>query len=161
MRRLKEDSHDFINLASSITQAQASDIKYICKDCGPEQILLDYPQAQYYNRFAGKSYICPNCSKIYDSSLEKLPKAAKGIKSSVNADNTTTMPFLETIAENKGIERVDEYAEINQRFEPMEDENIRRMGGTIIDSRIGLTDSQGRNRTIVRRDASTIPPHEY
>lgn len=40
----------------------------ICKDCSSE--LLDYPEAQIENPFAGPSYLCPSCNKVYDSSIE-------------------------------------------------------------------------------------------
>jgi hypothetical protein len=55
------------------------------------------------------------------------------------------------VPENRGLSIVeDEYDKYDP--EPDEEEIIKGMGGTIIDSRIELTDSSGMNKTLVRRD---------
>jgi hypothetical protein len=149
----QDNHHDVIDLASSITEAKAANnTSFLCKYCiGP---LLPYPKNQIDNPHAGPSYICTKCGTVVDSSLEKLPKASKKVVSSIGSPQNVA-PFIEMVPENatKGLNPIeDEYAEVNARFEPNEDEQIRAMGGTIIDSRIALTDSQGHNKTLVRRD---------
>jgi hypothetical protein len=37
-------------------------------------VLLPYAQAQIDNPFAGPSYQCPSCGRVYDSSLEKMSR---------------------------------------------------------------------------------------
>jgi hypothetical protein len=146
-----QDKHDIVDVATDIIQAQASNIKYICKECEGSQ-LREYPQAQLYNPHAGRSYICPTCNKVYDSSLEKLPKAVKKVRSNVASAEEST-PFIEIINENGGIrEEQDEYDKYNP--EPNEEEQLKAEGATIIESKITLTDSQGHNRTIVKRNVS-------
>jgi hypothetical protein len=150
-----QDRHDIVDIATDINEAKAANNKFICKECASEEILLRYREAEIENPHAGPSYICPVCTRIYDSSLEKLPKASRRVTSSIGSPANVT-PFIETINENAGEgllnRRKDEYSEINDRFEPNEDEQIRAMGATIIDSKITLTDRQGTNRTIVKRD---------
>jgi DNA-directed RNA polymerase subunit M/transcription elongation factor TFIIS len=66
-----QDKHDIVDIATDITQAQATNNRFVCKECEPEQPLFRYPQAQLYNPHAGPSYICSLCNKIYDSSLPR------------------------------------------------------------------------------------------
>jgi hypothetical protein len=143
------DNHNIIDLATSVNTSLASDIKYVCKECEGSQVLREYPQAQLYNPHAGKCYICPACSRIYDSSLEKLPKATKKVVSNLGAGNVPTTPIIETIQENAGIEREDEYAKYDPEGDT--DERMKMQGFHIVESKLELTDSQGRNRTIFKR----------
>jgi DNA-directed RNA polymerase subunit RPC12/RpoP len=148
MRKNKEDKHDFIDLATTINVASATDRKYICPTCS--ELLQDWPAAKITNPFAGPSYRCPNCDRIYDSSLERLPKASKKIQSSLGREqNTDTGFIIQTTPENRDIERVDDYSKYDPEGDT--DERMKAQGWHIIDSRIELTDSQGRNRTAVRR----------
>jgi hypothetical protein len=146
------DRHDVIDIASVILEAKTAKNTFLCQYC--VEPLVFYAKAQIDNPHAGPSYICTKCGIVTDSSLEKLPKAAKKVTSSIGSPTNVT-PFIETIPENAGEsllnQRRDEYAEINQRFEPNEDEQIKAMGGTIIESRIQLTDSTGQNKTYVKR----------
>jgi len=150
LKRKEQSHHDIIDL-TSITNSSATDNRYICKECQPtEQLLIPYPQAQIENPFAGPSYICPSCSTVYDSSLVKLPRAAKPVKSTIGSEIDSMTDFvIETVEENRGLIVEDEYEKYNP--DPLEDEWIKAQGGTIIDSRIELTDSSGMNRTIVKR----------
>jgi hypothetical protein len=150
-----QDKHDVIDIASSITQAQTSYIQYLCPTCKDELIIDGTWKAIHPH--GGIGYWCCTCLKTFDSSVEKLPKTSKKVTSSIGSP-TNNIPFIETIDENvgKGLSRRrDEYAEINDRFEPNDDEQIRATGATIIDSRITITDSQGHNKTLVRRDDDT------
>lgn len=148
-----EDMHDILDL-TGINLASSSDIRYVCKECKPEQILIPFPQAQIANPFAGPSYRCPSCSTVYDSSLLKLPRAAKPVRSTIGSEKDSANDFIvDTIPENSGLVIEDEYDKYNP--EPFEDEFLKAQGATIIESRIELTDSNGMNRTIVKRNNNT------
>jgi RNase P subunit RPR2 len=142
--------HDIIDVATSISQAQTASIRYTCKYCpDATATLLPYPQARVQHPHAGPSYICPKCGTVYDSSLEKLPRAAKRVTGAIEAAETP--PFIETIDERAGVQdRQDEYDKYNP--EPNEEEQIKAMGATLIESKIEITDTQGNNRTIVKRN---------
>jgi hypothetical protein len=147
---ISQDKHDVIDLASSINEAKASanNNTFLCKYC--IEPLVFYPQARIDNPHAGPSYICPKCGVVVDSSLEKLPKASKKVTSSIGSP-TNNIPFIETIAENAGQNtRESEYDKYNP--EPDEEEQLKAMGATLIESRIELTDRQGHNRTYVKRN---------
>lgn len=153
LKRREQEDNDIMDL-SSIMNSSATDNRYICKECQPqeEQLLVAYPQAQIENPFAGPSYRCPNCGTVYDSSLVKLPRSARKVRSTIGSDRDFASNFvIETVPENRGLSIVeDEYDKYDP--EPDEEEIIKGMGGTIIDSRIELTDSSGMNKTLVRRD---------
>jgi uncharacterized Zn finger protein len=119
-----DDTHDIIDL-TSITNSSATDTRYVCKKCRePEQQLLPYPQAQIENPFAGPSYRCPNCNMVYDSSLVKLPRAAKQVKSTIGSERDSQTDFIiETISEDRGLIVEDEYEKYNP--DPNEDEWIK------------------------------------
>jgi hypothetical protein len=144
-----QDKHDVIDVATSITQAKASSVKYVCKECEGSQLLRDYPQAQLYNPHAGRSYICTSCNKIYDSSLGKLPRAAKKVTGAV-ASTAESTPFIESVNENAGV--LDQQSDYD-RYDPEgdTDERMKLQGWHIIESKLELTDRQGNNRTIVKR----------
>jgi hypothetical protein len=109
--------------------------------------LIAYPKQSPY---AGPSYKCPSCDTVYDSSLVKLPRAAKPVRSTIGSERDSQTDFIiETVEENRGLIVEDEYEKYNP--DPNEDEMIKAQGGTIIDSRIELTDSSGMNRTVVKR----------
>jgi hypothetical protein len=97
----KEDDKNIIDL-THLTNATSKKTGYICKSCYNTRLIY-YSQGQLYNSFAGKCYICPNCSKIYDSSLEKLPHAPSEVRSSMGKiDNPSSELIFETIAEDRG-----------------------------------------------------------
>jgi hypothetical protein len=151
----KQDNHDIIDLASSITEAKAANNTFLCKYCiGP---LLPYPKNQIDNPHAGPSYICTKCGTVVESSLEKLPKASKKVVVSSIGSPQNVAPFIEMVPENatKGLNPIeDEYDKYNP--EPNEEEQLKAMGATIIESKIELTDRQGHNRTIVKRDFKPV-----
>ena len=73
--------------------------------------------------------------------------------------NRNNRPILTTIKENKGSRAVpdnqgieDEYSKYNSDFDGFADEQLINSGATILHSEITITDSQGHNRTIVRRN---------
>jgi hypothetical protein len=157
-----QDKHDIVDIATDITEAKAANNTFLCEYC--VEPLVFYAKAQIDNPHAGPSYICTKCGIVTDSSLEKLPKAAKKVTSSIGSPTNVT-PFIETIPENAGEgllnQRRDEYSEINQRFEPGEEEQMRAQGWEILSSKIELTDSQGHNKTLVRRDDTSRTDASY
>jgi hypothetical protein len=80
-----------------------------------------------------------------------MSKVAKGISSSLSKENNT--PFFATIDEDVTggllVSREDEYNKYDP--EPNADQFLINSGATILHSEITITDSSGRNRTIVRR----------
>lgn len=145
----KEVNEDIVDL-TGINLASATENRYICKECKPEQILMPYPQAQRENPFAGPSYRCPICNTVYDSSLVKLARVAKPVRSTIGSERDIQSDFIvDIVPENKGLIVEDEYEKYNP--EPNEEEWFRAQGFHIIESRIELTDSSGMNRTIVKR----------
>jgi hypothetical protein len=88
-RRKEKDNHhhDIIDL-TGITNSSATttEAKYVCKECLPtqgEQLLMPYPKQSPY---AGPSYKCPSCDTVYDSSLMKLPRAAKPVRPTIGSE---------------------------------------------------------------------------
>ena len=82
---------------------------------------------------------------------QEQQKNRVGLRSKDAGENT---PVILTLGEDKGIidsER-DEYKKYNQQLEPDADQFLINSSATIIDSRIELTDSQGNNRIVVRRN---------
>src|SRR5918996_3039252 len=77
-----EDENNITDLASIAVASTEDNKEYICKDCKSE-LLVEYPEAQIENPFAGPSYICPKCNRVYDSSLEKLQSKPRPIKSTL------------------------------------------------------------------------------
>jgi hypothetical protein len=138
---------------TGLGKTPASEIRYLCKECkgkGSEQLLWPHKKT---SPSSGPCYKCSVCGTVYDSSLVKLPKAAKSVSSSVAAKDTF---FFETIPENRGLVQLeDEYQKYNP--EP-EEERLGAQGATILRSEITLTDSQGHNRTVVKRDYPSIRP---
>ena len=66
--------------------------------------------------------------------------------------NASNRPLIATIKEDKGLfEHVDEYEKYSQDFDGFADQLLISNGATITYSGITLTDSMGRNRTLVRR----------
>jgi hypothetical protein len=63
-------------------------------------------------------------------------------------DDPSASP-IEFIDEQKGFDRINEYEKYDP--EPGDDERMKMAGFHIVESRIELTDSSGRNRTIVKR----------
>lgn len=150
MKRKEQNKEEDIIDLTGITDSSASDIRYVCKECKPEQILIAYPQAQIENPFAGTSYRCQRCNTVYDSSLVKLARAAKPVRSTIGSERDSQTDFIvDIVPENKGLIVEDEYEKYNP--EPNEEEWFRAQGFHIIESRIELTDSSGMNRTIVKR----------
>jgi RNase P subunit RPR2 len=152
----EDNSRRVIDLATPLSNALAADKRYICPAC--KDVLVDYPQAQLYNPHAGPSYRCPNCNKIYDSSLEKLPKTSKKVHSSLGREQSGDSGFImvETVPENAGQQNIqDEY----DKYDPEGDSDYRMemQGWHITESKIELTDRQGNNRTIVKRDKDIKP----
>lgn len=154
VRRLQQqqDKHDIIDL-TDISSA-VTENRYICKKCLPlkgEQLLVAYPQAQIQNPFAGPSYKCPVCNTVYDSSLVKLPRISRKVRSTIGSEQESMSDFIiATVPEDKGLLIQDEYERYDP--EPGNDDFMQQQGFHIIDSRIELTDSSGHNRTIVRRN---------
>jgi hypothetical protein len=100
------------------------------------------------------SFICSSCNKTFDDSLVRLVKKPRAVTSIGDPRTQNQDVMFECLPEDrqkKLEERVYEYAEINKRFEPQDEEMARNQGWTILDSKIQLTDSQGRNKTLVRR----------
>lgn len=76
------------------------------------------------------------------------PTDSKTLKASVS----NNQPILAFIPEDKGIRQTeDEYEKYNQMWDGQADEQIINSGATILRSEITLTDSSGRNKTLVRR----------
>jgi hypothetical protein len=152
-KRLNDDDINGItDLASISTEV---DKEYICKYC-KQELLVEYPEAQVENPFAGLSFICPKCNRVYDSSLEKLPTKPRPIRSSLGqqmiSNNNEITPLFETIALSFDLAN-DEYGALDPEGDT--DERMKAEGWHIIDSRIELIDSHGRNRTIVKRSSET------
>jgi len=152
--RKKEVSKDILDL-TGITKASATDVKYICKDCQPEQILMAYPQAQIDNPFVGPSYRCQNCNTVYDSSLVKLPRAARLVRSTIGNERDSQMDFVvDTVPENKGLQSPEDEYDEKYNPEPMEDERLEMEGAHIINS---TTYYPASNTTITKR---SLTPQE-
>jgi hypothetical protein len=77
------------------------------------------------------------------------PRKVQGVIS--NLQNASREYIIETIQEDNELAVFEDGYE-KYDPEPGEEKMIKGMGGTIIDSRIELTDSVGMNRTIVRRN---------
>lgn len=80
---------------------------------------------------------------------------------SVRSSISNSKPTFISVNERKGIQQEydsdsDEYSRYNQMFDGNADELIKASGATIISSSIELTDSSGRNRTIVRRNDNGV-----
>jgi len=149
----EDNKHEVVDLATPFNVAAAAEKKYVCENC--HDVLVDYPQAKCYNPHAGPSYRCPTCNRIYDSSLQKLPKASKKVQSSLGRQQSGDTGFIMSVPEdaNKGLGPMeDDY----DKYDPEGDydERMRMQGWHIVESRIELTDSQGRNRTLVRRNSN-------
>jgi hypothetical protein len=75
--------------------------------------------------------------------------------SNSNSNNVIFMAIPEQ--GHKGLEeQEDEYAKYDQMWDGQADEQIIASGATIIRSEIEITDSQGRNRKLVRRDSEAF-----
>ena len=65
-----------------------------------------------------------------------------------------------TVSDHKGLEEPeDEYAKYDQMFDGFADQQLINSGATIIKSEIEITDSQGRNRKLVRRNDNERPSY--
>ena len=135
----------FIDLTSLL--GDKSYITYVCKDCNTDLILdAEYQIKNPFSR--GRGYFCGFCQKTYDDSLVRLVKKPKAVTSIIHDKNDLV---FQPIPEDKGLEPIeDEYKKYDP--EPFADQYLINSGATIIDSRIELTDSSGRNRILVRRD---------
>jgi hypothetical protein len=138
----------FIDLASLL--GDKSHITYICKDCNTGLILdAEYQIKNPFSR--GRGYICGSCQKTYDDSIVRLPKKPRPLTSTIgDSSRNGNQPFFAPIPENKdGTDMIeDEYSKYDP--EPNADQQLINSGATIIRSEITLTDSEGRNRTLVR-----------
>ena len=68
-------------------------------------------------------------------------------------------PAFFTVPEDKGPDydnMEDEYSKYDEMFDGQADQFLINSGATILRSEIEITDSQGRNRKLVRRDPTTI-----
>ena len=149
-----EDENNITDLAS-IAFASTENKEYICKDCKSE-LLVEYPEAQIENPFAGPSFICPKCNRVYDSSLEKLQSKPRPIKSTLGQqiDLNNNGPLFDVIPERSSFDLSrDEYEALDPEGDT--DEMMKAEGWHITDSRIELTDSHGMNRTIVKRSSES------
>lgn len=157
-RRTEEDSHnnDIVDLASTQKEAQDESKVYICSECDKD--LVHDTTYRLRNPFGGEGYYCSNinkCSlfgKVIDISLQKLKVKPRPVQGAIsNLRDASQESIIETIAEDKGLEPIeDEY----EKYDPEGDTDLRmeREGFHIISSEIQLTDSSGMNRTIVRRN---------
>lgn len=80
----------------------------------------------------------------------------KTLKATIGGSNNDR-PTVHIIQENKGglpylAESEDEYEKYSKMFDGDADDFLLAQGATIISSTLELTDSSGRNRTIVRRN---------
>lgn len=156
-RRTEEDSHNnIVDLASTQKQAQEESKVYVCSECGKDLVLDTTYRLR--NPYGGEGYYCSNINKcpmfgkVLDLSLEKLNVKPRPVKGAIsNLKDASQEPIIETIAEDKGLQPVeDEY----EKYDPEGDTDFRmeREGFHIISSEIQLTDSSGMNRTIVKRN---------
>ena len=143
--RQKQKKGGFIDI-SSVT-ATANNITYLCSDCNDELILEStYQQKNPFSK--GKGYFCGSCQKTYDDSLVKLVKKPKAVASTIGDKNYMV---FQTVPEDKGLDPMgDEYAKYDAIIEPSADQYLINSGATIINSRIEITDLEGRHRTLVR-----------
>ena len=93
--------------------------------------------------------------KIVDLTGLKPQKRRNTVRSGLG--DTSAAPtndiMLFTVPDHKGLidEQEDEYAKYDQMFDGQADQFLINSGATIIKSEIEITDSQGRNRKLVRR----------
>ncbi|MGI0043493.1 MAG: hypothetical protein ACRD47_07260 [Nitrososphaeraceae archaeon] len=157
-RLTDESNHKVIDLASALQQQKEESKTYICSECGTD--LVQDTTFRLRNPHGGEGYYCPNinnskrCSlfgKVLDISLEKLKVKPRPVKGAIsNLKDATQEVMIDFIQENKGmVIEEDEYKKYDP--EPNEDERLRLSGAEIIRSKIILTDSEGRNRTIAKR----------
>ena len=144
----------FIDLASTMQGAKHANAVFQCPHCNNVDLIKD-ASFQVKNPFTrGTGYFCSECGQTFDDSLVNLRKKPKAVNSiiAVNGNNYPNAVFFSYVQEDKGVIDVDQYDEY-AKYDPEEnaDQFLINSGATILDSRIEITDSSGRNRIIVRR----------
>lgn len=115
------EQHKYIDLSATPEPV------YICETCGVR--LAYFPQAQTINPHAGKSYICPRCQEITDSSLFGLQHADEIRPIDI------AMPVFTVVPESKGNEILFKPYDDHDP-EPQEEEILKAQGATIISKRV-------------------------
>jgi hypothetical protein len=107
---------------------QQTDRIFECEFCSVA--LLPYPALRIQNPYAGDGYICPQCGTITDSSY--TPMRAQVRIEPVDVGDSSNV--LETVPEDKGRAFDDRPQPYDP--EPQEDEQIKAMGGKILNRRV-------------------------
>lgn len=145
----------FIDLASTIAEAKKANVIYVCPDCSND-LILDTTFSMKNPFAGGDGYWCMNCQNTFDSSLVRLAKKPKPVTSTIGDtnNNNNNQDFLfEHIPEQSGFDYSSEGYDPYTANDPEEsgDEQLEQQGFHIVDSRIELTDSNGRNRIVAKR----------
>jgi hypothetical protein len=123
-KRVIGNTDNLIDLANLQTQERV----FECEFCSVA--LLPYPQLRISNPYAGDGFICPQCGTITDSSYTAMRAQVRVEPVDVGGGDSSNV--LETIPEEKGLKLERQVYDP----EPQEDEQIKAMGGKILNKRV-------------------------
>jgi hypothetical protein len=109
-----------------LTQTTQTTPTFECEFCSVA--LMPYPQLKLSNPYAGDGYICPRCGIVTDSSYKGMRAQVRVEPVDVGMDSD----ILDVIPEDKGKAWHHEIYDP----EPNEEEQIKAMGGKIIDKTV-------------------------
>lgn len=143
----KHEKHDGI---VDLTNVDNAPKKYLCPQC--KELLQEWPALKWSNPHSGAGYRCQKCDKIYDSSLTKLPIVINKSKPTMTSSSNNE-PIIMFLNENAGgVERPGDEEYDKNDPEPGYEEGLKQEGWHIVHSELTLTDRQGNNRTLFKKD---------